>query len=160
MAGSSHDEEVAKTEIGFYHLHHARLEQALPRLLEIILKRGHRIILMAGSNDRVESLNEHLWTYDDRSWLPHGAKSDGYDSAQPLYLTCEEENPNGADVLVCVDGVEPAFVSSFKRVVDMFDGRDDAAVSRARGRWRGFREQGLALTYWQQSENGGWEQKA
>ena len=147
-------------EIGFYHLQRSRLEQALPRLLEKIIALDHRVVVLAGSPERVESLNEELWTYDDRSWLPHGTRSDGPAAAQPIYLTAAEENPNQADVLVCVDGMEAADVDRYERVVDMFDGRDEGALTGARERWRRFRDRGMALTYWQQRDNGGWEKKA
>lgn len=148
------------TEIGFYHLQRAPLERALPKLLEKVLERGHRAVLMAASADRIEALNGLLWTYEQRSWLPHGAARDGQSEHQPIYLTTIEENPNGADVLVLVDGIEPGFVANFARVVDIFDGRDEEQVTAARKRWRHYKEAGFALTYWQQSEAGGWEKRS
>ena len=42
----------------------------------------------------------------------------------------------------------------------MFDGHDDEAVSAARQRWKAHKDSGHALTYWQQTERGGWEKKA
>ncbi|MDA1099334.1 MAG: DNA polymerase III subunit chi [Proteobacteria bacterium] len=147
------------TTVGFYHLLHWPLEKALPKLLEKALERGHRAIVLAGSQERVEDLNNVLWTYDDRSWLPHGSSSDGLPGEQPIFLTIDDENPNGADVLVAVDGREPAVAGGFARIIDLFDGRDAAMVAAARQRWRRYLDQGLELTYWQQTETGGWEKK-
>jgi len=147
------------TEIGFYQLQRAPLERALPKLLEKVLERGHRAVLMAGSVDRIEALNGLLWTYEQRSWLPHGSARDGHPELQPVYLTTQEENPNDADVLVLVDGVQPGFIAGFARVVDMFDGRDEEQLAAARARWRSYKEAGFALTYWQQTEAGGWDRK-
>ncbi len=148
------------TEIGFYHLQRQPLEGALPRLLETILARGHRTVLLAGSDERARALDNLLWTYDAESWLPHGGSGAGEAARQPIFLTVREENPNGADVLVLVDGVMPGFLADFARAVDMFDGRDEAAVQAARLRWRKWRDAGYRLTYWQQRESGGWEKKA
>ena len=148
------------TEIGFYHLQRVTLERALPMLLEKILQRGLKAVLMAGSTERIEALNGQLWTWEQRAWLPHGSARDGNAGLQPIYLTTEEENPNGAEVLVLVDGVAPAFLDRFDRAVDIFDGRDEAAVAAARSRWQSWRDAGHPLTYWQQTENGGWEKKA
>ena len=147
------------TEVGFYHLLHWPLERALPKLLEKALKRGHRAVVLAGSKDRVEDLNSVLWTYEERSWLPHGGAGDGEPAEQPIFLTADDENPNGADVLVAVDGRAPASSDGFARIIDMFDGRDEAMVAAARQRWRGYLDQGLDLTYWQQTEAGGWQKK-
>ncbi len=147
------------TEIGFYHLQRVTLERALPMLLEKILQRGLKAVLMAGSTERIEALNGQLWTWEQRAWLPHGSARDGNAGLQPIYLTTEEENPNGAEVLVLVDGVAPAFLDRFDRAVDIFDGRDEAAVAAARSRWQSWRDAGHPLTYWQQTEAGGWEKK-
>jgi len=147
------------TDVGFYHLLHWPLERALPKLLEKALERGHRAIVLAGSKQRVEDLNSVLWTYEERSWLPHGGAGDGEASEQPIFLTAEDENPNGADVLVTVDGRAPAGTEGFARIIDMFDGRDEAMGAAARQRWRGYLDQGLDLTYWQQTEAGGWDKK-
>ncbi len=148
------------TEIAFYHLRRVALEQALPRLLEKIVERGHRAVLLTGSPERLEALDAMLWTYDPGSWLPHGSARAGSPECQPIYLTTAEENPNGADVLVVVDGLRPGFVAGFARALDLFDGRDEAAVQAARERWRDYHDAGYPLTYWQQRESGGWEKKA
>jgi DNA polymerase-3 subunit chi len=147
------------TEVRFYHLQTSPLERALPKLLEKVLEAGHRAVLLAGSEERVASLNGHLWTYEERSWLPHGSAADGNAAEQPLYLTCQEENPNQADVLVLIDGVTPAFTGDFSIAIDMFDGRNEDALAAARGRWRACVEKQYEVTYWQQGERGGWEKK-
>ncbi len=147
-------------EVGFYHLLHWPLERALPKLLEKALERGHRAVVLAGSQERVDDLNAVLWTYEERSWLPHGTAGDGPAELQPIYLTTEEENPNGADVLITVDGCEPSNTDGYARIIDMFDGRNEDMVAAARSRWRGYLDQGLDLTYWQQTETGGWDKKA
>jgi DNA polymerase-3 subunit chi len=141
-------------EIGFYHLKTTPLERALPRLLERALKDGYRILLKAGSGERVEHLNQILWTYDEASFLPHGSARDGNADRQPIFLTAAEDNPNGATMLVLVDGARVAALDGYRRVCDMFDGNDDAAVEDARQRWREAKAAGHTLTYWEQTAAG------
>jgi DNA polymerase-3 subunit chi len=147
------------TEIGFYHLTRTPLERALPKLLERVLASGMRAVVMAGSAERVEALDAALWTYEQLSFLPHGSVRDGEAESQPIWLTTEDENPNGAKVLVLTDGAASAHVRDYARCLDMFDGRDPAAVETARGRWKDFKQAGHTLAYWQQNEAGGWEKK-
>ncbi len=64
--------ETAMTEIRFYHLLDQRLERVLPQLLEMSLARGWRVVVQATSEERIEALDAHLWTYRDDSFLPHG----------------------------------------------------------------------------------------
>src|SRR5690606_9646272 len=84
------------TEISFYHLTRQPLNKALPRLLEKVLAAGHRALVLAGSEERVEDLDAALWTYDPDSFLPHGSRVLGHAARQPIYLTTAEENPNKA----------------------------------------------------------------
>jgi DNA polymerase-3 subunit chi len=146
------------TEIGFYHLTRLSLEQALPRLLERAMSAGHRAVVLAGSTERVEALNAQLWTYAERGWLPHGAAPDGFAEDQPIWLAAREENPNLADLLFMLDGVEPAFLGGFARAFDLFDGADEEAVAAARRRWVAWKAAGHTLAYWRQTDRGGWEQ--
>ena len=148
-------------EIGFYHLLTTPLERALPRLLERARAQGYRIVVRAGSSERVEHLNTLLWTWDEASFLAHGSARDGNPASQPIWLSDGQDNPNGATMLVLLDGVEAEAedVSSFVRCADFFDGNDDAAVASARERWRRAAASGHTLTYWQQTA-AGWEKKA
>jgi DNA polymerase III subunit chi len=146
------------TEIGFYHLDRTPLERALPKLLERGLAAGFRILVVAGSAERVDHLDAALWTYDDASFLPHGSRRDGEAARQPVWLTAGDDNPNGADMLVLADGAASARLDEFRRCLDLFDGRDEAALAAARERWRLAKAAGHTLTYWQQTATG-WTKK-
>ena len=145
------------TDVGFYHLTATPLERALPKLLEKVLESGARAVVLAGSEPRIESLDTALWVYDPGSFLPHGTAGAGDPADQPVFLTTREENPNGAAILVLVDGIEPAFLNSFDRCLDVFDGTDEAAVAAARKRWSARKSAGDAVTYWKQAPDGRWE---
>ena len=150
----------APTEALFYHLERQPLESVLPQLLERTLGRGWRAVVQAGSEERLEALDQHLWVWNEDSFLPHGRRQDGFAERQPIYLTVGPENPNGATVRFLVDGAEPPDPAGYIRLVLMFDGRDEAAVAAARQHWKVLKSQGCAVTYWQQGAKGGWEKKA
>ncbi|MFD2261356.1 DNA polymerase III subunit chi [Lacibacterium aquatile] len=145
-------------EVRFYHLQRSALEVALPKLLERIHGLPARAVLLAGSDARVEFLASKLWEYSPDSFLPHGTPRDGHASRQPIYMTTEPGNPNGAKALVLVDGVD-APLDGFEMIFDIFDGRDDMAVEAARNRYRNAKAAGHMLKYFQQTDKG-WEQKA
>jgi len=146
------------TEIGFYHLLATPLERALPQLLERAYAGGHRVVVMAGSPERVAYLDGLLWTYSEASFLPHGSQHDTDAPRQPIFLTAEDENPNQATMLVLVDGAESASVGGFARCCDMFDGNDPEAVEGARRRWSAAKAAGHTLTYWEQT-GAGWQKR-
>lgn len=148
------------TEVLFYQLERQPLDRVLPGLLEKTLERGWRAVVQAGSKERLEALDALLWTYGDESFLPHGTVSDGFAARQPVFLTLEDTNPNGAQVRFYVDGAECADFSGYVRIVCMFDGRDQHALGLARQQWKTAKASGAEVTYWQQNEGGRWEKKA
>ena len=149
------------TELLFYHLQRQPLETVLPRLLEMSLERGWRVVVQAASDERVEALDAHLWTYREDSFLPHGTGRERDASEQPVLLTVGEDNPNGAGVRFLVEGAAvPADAAQYDRLVLMFDGNDEAATAEARSRWQEAKAAGFEVTYWQQNEQGRWERKS
>ncbi len=147
-------------EISFYHLTRTTLEAALPQMLEKTLERGQRAVVRAGSAERVEALTNHLWTYRDRAFLPHGSAKDGHEALQPIWLTDRDERPNEAQVLFLTDGAESGEeIADFERCAVLFDGNDETALAAARAQWAGLKDAGHDLTYWQQSDQGKWEKK-
>ena len=149
------------TEVLFYHLQRQPLERVLPTLLEKSLERGWRVVVQASSDERVEALDAHLWTYRDDGFLPHGTLKEPEPAAQPILITSGDDNANGAQVRFLVDGAPlPADAGGYERLVLMFDGDDPDAVSAARERWTQAKAQGFDATYWQPDEQGRWVKKA
>ena len=132
-------------EVLFYQLTASPLEASLPELLERSLARGWRVVLRCGSEAGMAGLDELLWTYAEASFLPHGTARAGRAELQPVYLTLGDENPNGANVLMLVDGARaaPAEMAGFERACLLFDGNDERAVEAARADWRAVRAAGL-----------------
>ena len=146
------------SEVRFHHLERRRVDQALPGLLELAAQEGRRVVVRASSDEMVAALNERLWTYDDASFLPHGAAGDGDPMSQPIFLTSEADNPNAATMLVRLSGAEASDADdAFELVVLMFDGRDEAALAQARAEWRRLKDQERAISYWRETDEGGWE---
>lgn len=149
------------TEALFYHLERATLESVLPGLLERSLERGWKAVVRCGSRAMVERLDETLWTYNEESFLPHAADRERA-SEQPVWLTDNADNPNGADVLFLVDNAsaDTSALGAFTRCVAIFDGGDDAAVAGARDFWKAVKAAGHEATYWKQSPQGRWEKQS
>jgi DNA polymerase-3 subunit chi len=148
----------------FYHLEKRGLEDVLPGLLERTRARAWKAIVRVGSPERMETLDAHLWTYSEQTFLAHGTAADGHTSRQPIYLTTEADNPNRAEVLFLVDGAVPedwraASLRDYSRIVLVFDGRDETALNAARAQWRNCKEAGHDATYWKESPGGKWEQQ-
>jgi len=152
-------------EVWFYHLQRQRLESVLPDLLQKSLDRGWRAVVQAVSEERLDALDQVLWTFSEASFLAHGRARDGDAEFQPIYLSTGIENPNGAAARFFVEGAEVAGAladpaATYQRAINLFDGNAEDEVHAARGQWKHLKELGYSLTYWQQAETGRWDKKA
>jgi len=89
------------------------------------------------------------------------AKVTGGSSPEPVLLTVNDDNPNGATVRFLIDGAPvPADAGAYQRIVLVFNGEDEDAVAAARSLWSEARAKGFAVTYWQPDVQGRWSKKA
>jgi DNA polymerase III subunit chi len=149
------------TEILFYQLKGQALEKVLPPLIQKSLERGWRVAVQASSDERIEALDAHLWTWRDDAFLPHGTWRDAEAAEQPVLLTLDETNSNRAAVRFLVEGASlPEDTAAYQRLVVLFDGEDPEALEEARERWSKAKEQGFEVTYWLTDKNGRWQRQA
>ena len=141
-------------EVLFYHLEKSRFTEVLPGLLEKSLARGWSAVVKAGSDDAATALDEHLWTYRDESFLPHGRDSD--DPLCPITIVTEGNSANGRDVLFLVAGaaLDVSVCEKFTRTILMFDAE---GAADAREAWKAVKATPHEATYWRQSAGGRWK---
>ena len=153
------------TEIRFYHLERRGLEKALPGLLEQALAENARVVVQAQSREAIEALDEHLWTYSDESFLPHGLASAQDANAQPVVLADDDSNPNGATWRVLIGGARLAAAIGVGAtrppavLILLFDGADAQELAAAREQWREIEVAGHKPSYWRQDDAGEWRPK-
>ncbi len=147
-------------EVLFYHLTESTLEEALPGLLERSVKRGWKVVLQTGTEERRDALDAHLWTYRDDSFLAHATDREPHQPDQPILLTIRPDNGNGAEIRFLVDGAMPPDLADYTRAVFMFDGHDAMQLETARENWKAMKAAGHEVTYWQQTPDRRWERKA
>jgi DNA polymerase-3 subunit chi len=153
------------SEVLFYHLERRALDDVLPGMIEKTLERGWRALICVESSDRADAVDNLLWTYNEQTFLPHAQAGECDPKRQPVLITVEEDNANGANVLFLVGGAtppawdEPA-TKSLTRVVVMFDGRDSEVLARARTAWSAAKAAGNDVTYWKESASGKFEKQS
>ena len=148
------------TEVLFYHLQNMSLESVLPPLLEKSLERGWRVVVQSTSQERADALDAHLWTYRDDSFLPHATSRSADLADQPIVLAVEEDNPNRANVRFLIDNAAlPADCACYERMVLLFNGDDQDALTAARAVWTDCKSRGFEVTYWQADELGRWRRR-
>lgn len=144
----------------FYHLEKSTLEAAIVPLLEKCIAAEMRVIIRCENLETLKRLDNFLWTYRENSWLPHGIEGDCDASKQPILLTSEPVNSNGAEALFIIENAPLGETAGIERGFYMIDGNDHNLVTLARKEYKAAKEAGHDVSYWQQSESGKWEKKA
>jgi len=139
---------VSAAKVDFYLLSggeaRARLTTAC-RLAEKAYEQGHRVAVRTSSPGETAELDELLWTFADRSFVPHGvwpAEPD-FAAATPVLIGNGALPASHRDVLINLGPDAPADFSSYARVCEVV-GSDEEEKHRARVRWRTYRDAGFA----------------
>ncbi len=151
---------MSAPEFWFYHLENQPLQAVLPVLVEKTLARGWRALLRFSTRERLDAIDAALWTYRDESFLPHGSAHDGNAGRQPVLLTLDDANPNGAAALFLLEAAGEREPERFARVIRLFDGADEEAKALARAEWKTAKAAGFETSYWRQDESGAWRKSA
>ncbi len=147
-------------EIRFYHVTRGTAREALAQILEKSHERGIRSLVYWSDKAKLKQLDRFLWTYRADSFLPHSMNADTPPEENPIWLTSEEENKNGATMLVLCDAEQPEFIKDFELVVCLFEDSDTTMRNFSRKMWKEWSEKdNMDLVYWQQDDAGRWQKK-
>ena len=137
---------AAAARVDFYVLpgseSRARLKFAC-RLAEKAYLANQRVLVWFDDEQELQSFDELLWTFADRSFVPHELYADDGQWQQTLVLLSRERQPQQAfDVLLNLGSEVPAAASQAQRVAEIVDALD-ARRRAGRNRFRHYRDLGL-----------------
>lgn len=144
------------TKISFYQVKTITLEKALIQILNKAYLAKINTLVVTGSSDRTEMLDDLLWTFDKESFLPHGTLRDPEPQKQAILICDNIDNQNSATLLVLVDGTYIELVNDFDRCIDIFDGRIAEQIDEAENRILKRSNQGHEINKFEQDNNGKW----
>ena len=112
------------------------------RLAEKAFGLGHRVFVHAPGDGAAQDLDELLWTFRDRSFIPHCLA--GEDAGEPVHIGGGVEPTGDYHLLINLGAEVPAFVERFERVAEVVDG-DAARKVEGRERFRFYKDRGYLL---------------
>ncbi len=114
------------------------------RITEKALQQGHKVFIHTRSAQQSQTLDDLLWTFSDRSFLPHAIHSTDASQDEPVLLAHDTEPNTHHDVLINLGDEIPDYFSRFERVVEIVD-HNETDKNTARERFRHYRERGYPL---------------
>ena len=123
----------------------ARLRWAC-RLAEQAAEQGSRVYLQTIDQGDARRLDELLWTYNDRSFLPHEIFSGGAASHERVMVMLGDAAapPSHRQLVVNLTEAIPAELEQYERVAEIVD-VDPERKRTARERYKQYRERGATL---------------
>jgi DNA polymerase-3 subunit chi len=124
----------------------ARLRFAC-RLVEKAWQKRHRVRVQFDPGGELEAFDDLLWTYADRSFVPHHRLGAGEappgDAPAPVVIADSDEADAGdGDLIVNLAQAVPPRFDRFVRVAEIIDA-DESRRRRGRERFRLYRERGI-----------------
>ena len=139
---------MGATKVDFYTLgepdRRARLVTAC-RLAEKAYDQGLRVAVRTASAAETAEFDELLWTFSDRSFVPHVVWPTEPDvvAATPVVVGSSGLPASHRDVLINLAPDAPADFSAYARICEVVGGDEDAKKA-GRHRWRTYRDAGCA----------------
>ena len=138
------------TQVDFYLLGgadpRARLTTAC-RLAEKACEQGLRVAVRTASPSETAALDELMWTFSDRSFVPHAVwpAEPAVAEHTPVLISSSATPESHRDVLINLAPDGPPEPTHFVRICEVV-GADEDLKRRARLRWRAYADSGLAPT--------------
>ncbi|HET7922496.1 MAG TPA: DNA polymerase III subunit chi [Gammaproteobacteria bacterium] len=129
------------TRIDFYIVSKPHM-QFVCQLVEKVFGLGHRIFIHTGSEREARALDDLLWTFRDRSFVPHSRAGVEPDAA--IQIGDGTEPVGEFAVLMNLAPEVPAFFSRFERVTEIV-GPEPEVRARGRERYRFYKDRGYPL---------------
>jgi len=99
------------------------------RLAEKAYLRDMTVVMLSETGTDAEALDELLWTFSERSFVPHdlrrGVRGEPRPAAAPVQVTADPECVDGADLLVNLSSRLPGRLDRFKRIAEIVDADED-----------------------------------
>lgn len=131
------------TRVDFYVLEgadsRARLVYAC-RLIDKAFGLRQAVYVHCGSSGEAQAFDELLWTFHDRSFVPHALQ--GTDAPPVPVMVGHEGTATDADLLVNLAPEAPAFFARYARVAEFVDA-DPERRDQGRRRYAFYRDQGV-----------------
>jgi len=133
------------THIEFVKLNRPERARVLCELAEEFSTAGQRVLVMVQDDNQGVTLDRFMWIWKKGAFLPHVYQNGSVECHdEPVVIVAEEENPNGAQVLLMGAPCSMEFMRHFRHVVDFAEAFDEDRLEVSRERFKVYRQHGFA----------------
>jgi DNA polymerase IIIc chi subunit len=133
----------------FYHIQNEEYVKNTCKLIEAEYLKGDKILVRTKDDASQEELNEALWLFSKKAFIPHGSKFDDKATMQDVYITTDTEIPNNAKTLILYNIFDLTEYDKkyFTNLVVIFYGNNDIHLNGARTLYKNLKLEGYNISY-------------
>lgn len=144
------------SKITFYQVMNDELIKSSCKILEKCYHNNLKTFVEVADDETKRVLNKNLWTFAQKSFVPHGSDEDPLPEEQPIYISSNEKCPINATCLMLI-GKYRMDIGNFDRILVMIDGNNDQDVKNAKSMADNFNNLGHEVEYYKQNDSGSWQ---
>lgn len=119
-------------KISCYYTTQDKLPKAFTGIVEKCFQSNLKTVVITPNTNFSNNLDNILWTYSKKNFIPHSTNADPFPELQPIYISDKIENPNKAKVAIFVGPDRNKIltflsenteikISEFTRIICLFD---------------------------------------
>ena len=139
----------------FYQILSNEKKKVLYNLICTVLNKNKKIVILS---NQIYFLDNFLWTFNNKSWIPHGIEGDNFSQYNPIWITSKEENPIDAEIIISINGKWINKPTLFKRGLFLFDSDDQYKISFFKKKMKLLLNLNKNVFYWTQKNYKTWNQ--
>lgn len=143
------------SKISFYQVMNGEVIKFSCQLLEKCFQNQIKTFVQVVDDAAAIILDKTLWTFAQRSFIPHAMDTDPNPEKQPIYISSNDKCPIEAKGLMLID-VDRLDVKDFDRVMVMLDGTSPEKLKKAQSLMESFKNLGHEVEYYLQNSKGTW----
>lgn len=122
------------------------VNQLACQLAESHYRKQLKIYVHCGSRTQAFEIDETLWQFDPKSFVPHNLKGEGLEGGSPVEIGFDQVgSTTNRHLLINLADQAPSFAVNFGQIID-FVAADENHKTIARDRFRQYRAMGVSLT--------------
>jgi len=144
------------SKISFYQVMNGEIVKSSCIILEKCLKNNFKTFVQLENDEMKELLNKTLWTFSQKSFIPHGSDLDPMPELQPIYISTKEECAIKANLLMLI-GKYRIDIGNYERVIVIIDGNSESDIKNSDEMREALTNLGHKVEYYKQNSAGIWE---
>lgn len=144
-------------EINFYCIEE-EVNNFLYNFLSKLVDKGNRIFIYSEKAEKMEKLDNALWTMKKVEFLPHLLYNDEGVEETPIIISNQKENKNNSNfILISSYFDDTEFLNSFEKVFYIFSPINSNIIEYTKNSWLKYKKENFDLKLLKKDSSGKWE---